>query len=132
MKQMFYNCKALITIYVSQYDSETKKGWTNESATETANMFYGCTSLVGGNGTTYKSSYVNSSYAHIDEADNPVYFTAKIQIISDEGIEEIEENLIYVTQKENELKIEINEENQMDIINNDEDEEIEEIDKNIL
>ncbi len=41
-------------------------------------MFYGCTSLVGGLGTTYDSSHTNKEYAHIDGGpSNPGYFTAK-------------------------------------------------------
>jgi hypothetical protein len=39
-------------------------------------MFEGCTSLVGGQGTTYSSSYINKSRAHIDRgASNPGYFS---------------------------------------------------------
>ena len=41
-------------------------------------MFTGCTSLVGGQGTAYSPSHVNSDYAHIDGGtSNPGYFTAK-------------------------------------------------------
>jgi hypothetical protein len=39
-------------------------------------MFSGCTSLVGGAGTSFNSSAVNHYYAHVDGgADNPGYFT---------------------------------------------------------
>lgn len=41
-------------------------------------MFYGCTSLVGGAGTTYDSSHYNGVYARIDGGTSaPGYFTAK-------------------------------------------------------
>ena len=40
-------------------------------------MFTNCTSLVGGNGTTYNSNMDGITYARIDTADNPGYFTYK-------------------------------------------------------
>ena len=42
-----------------------------------SDMFYGCTSLVGGNETTYNSSYTNITYARIDDPENgePGYLT---------------------------------------------------------
>ena len=40
-------------------------------------IFYGSTSLVGGNGTTYDSSYTDSTYARIDIPYSRGYFTAK-------------------------------------------------------
>ena len=41
-------------------------------------MFTGCTSLVGGMGTTYDENHVDKTYAHIDGGpSNPGYFTAK-------------------------------------------------------
>jgi surface protein len=40
-------------------------------------MFLDCTSLVGGQGTTYDPDHVNKTYAHIDGgSSNPGYFTA--------------------------------------------------------
>ncbi len=43
-------------------------------------MFNGCTSLVGGNGTTYDPDHVGSSYAKIDGGEsNPGYFTLSNQ-----------------------------------------------------
>ena len=40
-------------------------------------MFYECTSLKGGMGTTYDENHINAEYAHIDGGvDNPGYFTA--------------------------------------------------------
>lgn len=39
-------------------------------------MFGGCTSLVGGSGTTYNSSYIDKTYAHIDGGtSSPGYLT---------------------------------------------------------
>ena len=65
-EQMFRDCTNLITIIANDW-----------SATVTSQkMFDGCTSLVGGNGTTYNSSHIDATYAHIDVADNPGYFTA--------------------------------------------------------
>lgn len=62
----FYECRNLRTIY-------TYNDWVplpNGSA-----MFYGCTSLVGGNGTTYNAAHINQEYARIDRAGAPGYFT---------------------------------------------------------
>ena len=40
-------------------------------------MFRNAKLLVGGNGTTYNGSYINSSYARIDTSELPGYFTRK-------------------------------------------------------
>lgn len=75
MMSMFYNCGKLTTIYAS---SE----WSTKSVTVSSSMFYGCTSLVGGMGTTYNSSHVNKNYAHIDGGTaNPGYFTEKVAFL---------------------------------------------------
>ena len=66
--RMFYGCSGLTTIIAGDWSA---------SVTST-NMFNGCTSLVGGNGTTYNSSHIDATYAHIDVADNPGYFTAPV------------------------------------------------------
>ena len=67
--EMFYGCSKLATIYVSDT-------WTNFANTYSSYMFYNCTSLVGGQGTTYDANHVNKAYAHIDGGpDNPGYFT---------------------------------------------------------
>ena len=62
MQQMFYNCSSLTTIYAAS-------NW-NEGFDESLNswsMFTGCTSLVGGGGTEWDSSYSNDIYlAQID------------------------------------------------------------------
>ena len=38
-------------------------------------MFLHFTNLVGGNGTTYDASHIDTTYARIDTADTPGYFT---------------------------------------------------------
>ena len=70
MSSMFYDCSSLTTVYVSDK-------WTTSGAFSTWGMFKGCSALVGGNGTAYNSSYVDGTYARIDTADNPGYFTYK-------------------------------------------------------
>ncbi len=69
METMFYATSAR-TIYVSSKfttDAVTKSDW----------MFDNATSLVGGNGTRYNSSYIDKTYARIDTASTPGYFTLK-------------------------------------------------------
>ena len=69
MSRMFCGCSKLRTIYVGG-------GWTTQIALSSNSMFYGCTSLVGGMGTTYDPSHTDKEYAHIDGGpDNPGYFT---------------------------------------------------------
>ncbi len=73
MSLMFHDCSQLQTIYVGD-------GWSTAAVANSSNMFYGCTSLVGGQGTTYNASYVDKTYAHIDGGpSNPGYFTAKTE-----------------------------------------------------
>ena len=71
MNDMFSGCTSLRTIFVSD-------GWTTASTTTTGcdEMFWKCTSIVGGMGTTYDSSYVGEDAAHIDQGDDyPGYLT---------------------------------------------------------
>ena len=69
MRYMFNSSYNLQTIYVGD-------GWSTAAVTESINMFNGCTSLVGGQGTTYNSSHIDKAYAHIDGGpSNPGYFT---------------------------------------------------------
>ena len=71
MAYMFYGCSDLVSIYVSS-------GWSTAAVLSSTNMFNGCTSLVGGQGTTYDANHINQTYAHIDGGtSNPGYFTAK-------------------------------------------------------
>ena len=69
MGYMFSGATSLKTIYVSDK-------FNVSNVTTSTKMFYNCTSLVGGAGTTYNSSYVDKTYAHIDGGtSNPGYFT---------------------------------------------------------
>ena len=71
MGYMFYNSTNLKTIYVSDK-------FKTDRVTSSTNMFSGCTSLVGGAGTKYNSSYIDKTYARIDGGtSNPGYFTSK-------------------------------------------------------
>ena len=71
MGYMFYSCFDLGTIYVGS-------GWSTAAVTYSSSMFFNCTSLVGGQGTTYDANHVDAAYAHIDGGtSNPGYFTDK-------------------------------------------------------
>ncbi|MBR4830465.1 MAG: InlB B-repeat-containing protein, partial [Bacilli bacterium] len=62
MASMFSYCTLLKTIYVSEK-------WDTTSVTNSNNMFYKSTNLVGQGGTTYNASYINKTYARIDYPD---------------------------------------------------------------
>ncbi|MBR5697300.1 MAG: leucine-rich repeat protein [Prevotella sp.] len=71
MDRMFLDCSDLKTIYASSL-------WNVNRLTNDVNnhMFEGCTNLVGGQGTTYKSNYTGISRAHIDGGGaDPGYLT---------------------------------------------------------
>ena len=70
MHWMFFNCYGLRTIYAGN-------DWSTETVANAILMFHGCTSLVGGQGTTYSESNPrDDTYAHIDGGpSNPGYFT---------------------------------------------------------
>ena len=71
MNYMFNDSSKLKTIYASDM-------FIDGNLDESDSMFLGCTSLVGGAGTTYDEMYIDFTYAHIDGGvDNPGYFTAK-------------------------------------------------------
>jgi len=71
MGTMFYGCRNLTTIYAGS-------GWSTNAVTSSTDMFKNCTSLVGGQGTTYDANHVDKTYAHIDGGtSNPGYFTDK-------------------------------------------------------
>ena len=70
MSSMFYSCRALRTIYVSD-------SWNTAKVTSSSGMFTNCTSLVGGNGTKYSRSYTDKTYARIDTASAPGYLSEK-------------------------------------------------------
>ena len=68
MDHMFASGISFQTIYVGE-------GWSTEAVTSSSNMFYNCTSLVGGQGTSYDANHVVADYAHIDGGpSNPGYF----------------------------------------------------------
>ena len=66
---MFENCTSLKTIYVDESLWNTDGAWGTD-------MFSGCTSLVGGNGTVYDSENTGVDYAQVDKKGNPGYLTA--------------------------------------------------------
>ena len=71
MKELFALCPNLRTIYASTSFN------TYSLQDRELQMFRGCTSLVGGQGTTYDDNNYDDSYAHIDGGPNyPGYFTA--------------------------------------------------------
>ena len=65
MWMMFFGCSSLETIYCND---------TWNPNTSSLEMFTGCTSLVGGTGTTYNSQNVDAAYAHPNAGG---YFTKK-------------------------------------------------------
>jgi surface protein len=68
MSKMFSGCANLITIYASGL-------WSTASVSNSSQMFYRTNNIVGGNGTVKNSSYQDATYARIDAADAPGYFT---------------------------------------------------------
>lgn len=67
--ETFKNCSKLQTIYVA--DDFTNKSQASQ------NTFYNCTSLVGGAGTKYDPTFIDSTAARIDGGINsPGYFTS--------------------------------------------------------
>ena len=75
MSIMFYTCNSLSKIYVSEYNETTDKGWTTKNVTDSRDMFYAATKLVGGNGTVYNFSNRDATYARIDKEGEPGYLT---------------------------------------------------------
>ncbi len=70
MFSMFRNASNLKTIYVSDKFKTGKVTYSNY-------MFSGSTALVGGAGTKYNSTKIDKTYARIDTASTPGYFTLK-------------------------------------------------------
>lgn len=80
-QEAFQKCPKLQTIYVAD-------DFSNKSATS-QNTFYNCTSLVGGAGTKFVPTFIDSTGARIDGgSSNPGYFTA----ISDKPLETSQTN----------------------------------------
>ena len=72
MKGMFNDSTLLTTIYASDK-------FNTYNVMYSTDMFTGCTNLVGGAGTKYNSSYINKTYARIDDGTNsPGYFTESV------------------------------------------------------
>ena len=72
MDNMFNGCKALTTI-------RCNGDWSEGSVSSSKNMFFDCTSLVGGDGTTYDADKVDVEYARPDGKDSKKgYFTKVI------------------------------------------------------
>lgn len=70
---MFYDCSNLTTIYASP-------SFVAPAGRYGSDMFYGCTSLVGGAGTAFSASHTGGEYARIDggpSSSTPGYFTAR-------------------------------------------------------
>ena len=70
MKSMFSECTSLKTIYASDK-------FVTTNVTNGEDIFNYVPSLVGGNGTKYKDYGDNITYARIDTASTPGYFTKK-------------------------------------------------------
>jgi surface protein len=71
MDYMFDNWENVITIYVGN-------NFVTGNVTGSNYLFGGCTSLVGGAGTTFDSNHIDITYAHVDGGtSNPGYFTLK-------------------------------------------------------
>lgn len=70
MSWMFSSSSNLKRIYASDK-------FNTSNVTSSNGMFNDLTNLVGGNGTKYNSSYVDKTYARIDTASTPGYFTLK-------------------------------------------------------
>ena len=72
MDGMFRGCSSLKTIYVSDK-------WTIAGIAESANTFTGCTSIMGGAGTTYDKEHTDFRYARIDQGKSrPGYLSSNI------------------------------------------------------
>lgn len=68
MSYMFGSCSALTTIYANDL-------FRTDNVETSIGMFRNSTNLVGGNGTTYDIYQIDKTYARIDTAEAPGYFT---------------------------------------------------------
>ena len=69
MSSMFGGCYNLSTIYVSER-------WNMSNVEKSDYMFYACSKIIGGAGTTYDDDHFDGDYAHIDGGpENPGYYT---------------------------------------------------------
>lgn len=67
---MFASCNNLNTIYASTL-------WNSSNITSSDSMFKSNSKLIGGVGTKYDANYTDKTYARIDTASTPGYFTLK-------------------------------------------------------
>ena len=73
MEVLFSGCLNLKTICASERFATEQLGWLGSR-----DIFWDCSSLVGGNGTVWSAEHIVKDYAHIDGGpSNPGYFTAK-------------------------------------------------------
>ena len=75
MQEMFNGCTSLKTVYVNNT-------FVTTAVTESTNMFKNCNVIEGGMGTTLNGSYLDKTYARIDAAGIPGYFTGKNSLIA--------------------------------------------------
>lgn len=68
--RMFINDSNLVTIYADE-------NFAVPASASGDIMFDGCTSLVGGAGTTYNANFTDKTRARVDRVGRPGYFTAK-------------------------------------------------------
>ena len=88
MNGMFGGCGELLEVDVSEYDEQNKTGWTTINVTDSDKMFDWCQKLIGGNNTKFDSNYTDATYARIDTAETPGYFTnIKDKIKETESVE---------------------------------------------
>lgn len=83
--EMFSGCNSLQTIYVGDEWSTAGLGDDEETRKYVSrDMFKGCTSLKGGEGTEFNSSHTNYEYARVDggpASETPGYFTYKEAVV---------------------------------------------------
>ena len=114
MYDMFENCSNLRTIYVGE-------GWSTAAVVNSKNMFDNCTSLVGGNGTTFDASHTDKEYARIDKPGQPGYFTEKESKRGDanlDGVVDIADVVAVLNAMANDLdapQFKVNDDNVVDI-----------------
>ncbi len=96
MYEMFYGCKELTSLDLSSFDTsqvtnmaymfdsnikltkiEVSENFVTTKVTEDEDMFKDCTSLKGGNNTSYNGGHIGKEYARIDKESEPGYFTLK-------------------------------------------------------
>ena len=71
MGGMFRGCIRLTVIYTSEQ-------FVTGEVSNSGDMFFNCSALVGGNGTKYDENHTNAEYARMDNPPGePGYFTYK-------------------------------------------------------